>query len=335
MFISGSFQSKFVSAGSSEDLNLNADKKLEEKAEISSAEKAAELKMFGKLTRECIEWRPAKLLCIRFNVKHPFNGDESLIGVVEKGSKTGQKFDLFGGVNFDRSKNDDGNEEENVDRKDEGQSEKLKAVEMDKVEDEKEIVEKPPLDLFKSIFLDSSDNEADEDEESEKVEEEKPPEPKTVEKTDVNLLKSRVQPKGIFANVDFDALNRKKIPAENTKLDQPKVVEIPVEKGTNLTKEEEKRKSAADFFQSNEEDEEEGSFGPIKPPENPSRVIFNPSASRQRHESDNDSDEWTEKRVKKSNKKKSKKKSKKKKSKSKKKKHKKDYSSSSSSEYSD
>lgn len=35
---------------------------------------AVEMKMFGKLTRETLEWHPDKLLCKRFNVPDPYPG---------------------------------------------------------------------------------------------------------------------------------------------------------------------------------------------------------------------------------------------------------------------
>jgi hypothetical protein len=55
--------SRFVSAGTSEDAA-----KEEKEAELRTNDsiKAAKLKLFGKLTREKIEWHPAKLLCIRY-----------------------------------------------------------------------------------------------------------------------------------------------------------------------------------------------------------------------------------------------------------------------------
>ena len=72
--------SRFVSAGTSEDAD-NADKNAEEDdSKTNDATKAVKLKLFGKLTHEKIEWHPAKLLCIRFNVKHPYS-DYSVIGV--------------------------------------------------------------------------------------------------------------------------------------------------------------------------------------------------------------------------------------------------------------
>ena len=42
-----------------------------QEAEDSRA-KAASMKMFGKLTRETVEWHPDKLLCKRFNIANPY-----------------------------------------------------------------------------------------------------------------------------------------------------------------------------------------------------------------------------------------------------------------------
>jgi len=42
-----------------------------QKTENSRA-KAASMKMFGKLTRETVEWHPDKLLCKRFNIANPY-----------------------------------------------------------------------------------------------------------------------------------------------------------------------------------------------------------------------------------------------------------------------
>jgi len=81
-----SMSSRFVSAGTSQDVE-NA-----ETEKTNDSMKAAELKLFGRLTREKIEWHPAKLLCIRFNVKHPY-GDYSVIGVPATHKS---KFDIFG-----------------------------------------------------------------------------------------------------------------------------------------------------------------------------------------------------------------------------------------------
>ena len=41
-------------------------------ASENSRAKAASMKMFGKLTRETVEWHPDKLLCKRFNIANPY-----------------------------------------------------------------------------------------------------------------------------------------------------------------------------------------------------------------------------------------------------------------------
>ncbi|NXD28859.1 GPTC1 protein, partial [Spelaeornis formosus] len=48
--------------------------------DIDDKEKAVKMKMFGKLTRDMFEWHPDKLLCKRFNVRHPYP-DSSLVGL--------------------------------------------------------------------------------------------------------------------------------------------------------------------------------------------------------------------------------------------------------------
>ena len=64
------------------------------KRPLTDAEKAAEMKCYGKLTREKVDWHPSRILCIRFNVKQPY-GDSSIIGV-PAGYKC--RLDLFGKV---------------------------------------------------------------------------------------------------------------------------------------------------------------------------------------------------------------------------------------------
>ena len=87
--LTGNMGSKFVSAGSSEDLSHDKPSKealLVREREIPflcasvcliaamslvsqdahpDAVRAAQLKMFGKLTHERVEWHPARMLCIR------------------------------------------------------------------------------------------------------------------------------------------------------------------------------------------------------------------------------------------------------------------------------
>ena len=69
--MTGGMNSKFVSAGSSQDAAEAKTGVEEEDEEVKDAKKAAKMKMYGKLTRERVEWHPAKILCIRF-VRHSF-----------------------------------------------------------------------------------------------------------------------------------------------------------------------------------------------------------------------------------------------------------------------
>lgn len=287
--------SRFVSAGSSEDADKNSAKA---QKELNESEKAVKMKLYGNLTRETINWHPAKLLCIRFNVKQPY-GDASLIGTAP-GQKS--KFDIFGNI---QAKNEEPPppppEEEEVIQKQE------EITKENEVENEEIKEEKAPLSLFQSIFLASSSDSESEPEEEEETEKaplisEKKPQEKT------NNLRNLQPARGIFANVDFEKLNSK--PDKN-------LHEV-------VKSQEKKRMSALDCFQAEEPEVVSSStFGPAKP-----ASILNKEASssaRRKNSSsssDSDSDEWIEKSHRKSSKK-SKKKHKKHKSKKSKKKSKK------------
>uniref|UniRef100_A0A8C4QND5 G-patch domain-containing protein n=1 Tax=Eptatretus burgeri TaxID=7764 RepID=A0A8C4QND5_EPTBU len=64
---------------------------IQEEADSSVKADAAKLKMFGKLTREELEWHPDQLLCKRFNVPDPYPGC-SMVGLP---TVTKDKFSLF------------------------------------------------------------------------------------------------------------------------------------------------------------------------------------------------------------------------------------------------
>ena len=112
---------------------------------------------------------------------------------------------------------------------------------------EKEKFEKPPIDLFKSIFLADSSSEDDSNDESEVPEKssekssenpkkalfgselspdsDAPPKPWEVKKPE-NVLRNPNPPKGIFANVDFDRLNSKKVIAPKPPIKPTMVEEV-------------------------------------------------------------------------------------------------------------
>merc|ERR1711936_1268783 len=89
--------------------------------------------------------------------------------------------------------------------------------------EEEVIVPKPPMDLFKAIFADSSDDESEKEEDKEETAAETaarlreshataekikgPANP--WEERKGNVLRSKEPAKGIFANIDFETLNKR------------------------------------------------------------------------------------------------------------------------------
>jgi G patch domain-containing protein 1 len=121
--------------------------------------KAAQLKMFGRLTRETSEWVPARLLCVRFNVKNPFADDKADMGAKKKKPPSFDSAELFSKLDEPRR---GGAPQAEGDEPAGGQ--KQLAVTLEK-EEEEEVQEKPPMDLFKAIFA-NSDSESSEEEEN-------------------------------------------------------------------------------------------------------------------------------------------------------------------------
>ena len=310
--------SRFVSAGTSEEVKEEKTEKI-----LNESENAVKMKLYGKLTRETVEWHPARLLCLRFNVKSPY-GDSSVTGTAPQRSK----FDVFGRLNElpltdkDKQKLVPAIETE---KKDDVIMENV-VTENDKTDDKVE--EKPPLDLFQSIFLASSSSSSEESETEEQPQKAtkkdifgtelvKDDTKKPWEEKPVNSARNPNPNRGIFANVDLDRLNSKTNP----------VITAPTSKPSNPGPSSKpspgpsSRMSAKDFFGDKDE-----TFGPVKPKE------LSKNYETKETSSSSDEDEWVEKSEKKhkKHKKEKKKKSKKKKKKKSKKKHKRrEYSSSS------
>ncbi|GFN80022.1 G patch domain-containing protein 1, partial [Plakobranchus ocellatus] len=74
--LSAMMSSRFVSGAMIDDdiVEASGDSEMTKTDEV----KAAEMKMFGKLTREEHEWHPHQLLCKRFNVPNPYPGSDTL-----------------------------------------------------------------------------------------------------------------------------------------------------------------------------------------------------------------------------------------------------------------
>ncbi|XP_028258548.1 G patch domain-containing protein 1 isoform X2 [Parambassis ranga] len=76
---SSSLSSRFTRSKHLED-DDTVEVSQEEKGDVDDKEAAVRMKLFGKLTRETMEWHPDKLLCKRFNVPDPFPGS-GLVGL--------------------------------------------------------------------------------------------------------------------------------------------------------------------------------------------------------------------------------------------------------------
>ncbi|XP_064641606.1 G patch domain-containing protein 1-like isoform X2 [Lineus longissimus] len=79
-----------------ETVEVPADEKLAK----SDQAKAVEMKMYGKMTRDIIEWHPDKLLCRRFNVANPYP-DSSQVGSLKVKR---DKFSVFNFMNAPKPK---------------------------------------------------------------------------------------------------------------------------------------------------------------------------------------------------------------------------------------
>ncbi|XP_006822594.1 G patch domain-containing protein 1-like [Saccoglossus kowalevskii] len=75
----GMMASRFTSAKYSDDTDT-VDVPKEAEGDKNEQVKAAEMKMFGKLTRDVLEWHPDRLLSKRFNIPDPYPGS-SIIGL--------------------------------------------------------------------------------------------------------------------------------------------------------------------------------------------------------------------------------------------------------------
>ena len=260
----------------------------ENKPALTEAEQAVQSKFFGPLTREKVEWHPARLLCVRFNVKAPY-GDGSVVGVAP-GYKC--KLDLFAKVDQVKTVRDttkpisqpkpislNAPPTETDEEKAVGQVELVTTEEPQSVQGEQEEqFKKASSDLFKSIFLDDSSSEESDDESKAQSD----------SKSDKSASKSDKPPPkqatGLFANINFDRLSKKPTPpSSHTKSEtvvkpEPKPVQALAPK----------RPSAADFL---DEETTSSAYGPAKP----EKPLFSlPKRRRGSGTDDEDMGQWAE-----------------------------------------
>jgi len=308
--------SRFVSAGTTND--IKEDQSKDEKS------KAAEMKMFGKLTRETAEWVPARILCVRFNVKNPF-GDQKEAETKKKKADFGvnQLFSVLDSRELKASNDTESSSSAKSPTNDNNADVKEEApAKIILVRDEESLIktEKPAMDLFKAIFA-NSDSEEDSSDDSEPdntpakpiashyprsqddsngKEGDKSSRPPAF--TESSSAPNTDSPRGIFAGINFDKFVR-----QRKKTPPPIVVERVAKHRPKSILD----RSVRNILGIKSGDQSEDEYGPTLPPPiaKGSSIVIS---------SDSESDEWEEK----SKKKKSKSKKHKKEKKKKKKKHK-------------
>lgn len=214
--------------------------------------KAAKEKKFGKLTRFIADWCPVSLLCKRMNIPEPNNSEVTLAKVAEAEKKRRPKFSVFDFLDTSKDNNitvtdnsvsvtkvtDDSvsvtketkMESKAINDANEKENDKPKAILSDTNYDNVIKFEDPQekMDLFKAIFA-SSDEESDVENGGESSNsKKKESNSKALEKpiSSINVLRNTSPPRGIFANLDLDALKPKKLPQEIGKEKQDKNDEI-------------------------------------------------------------------------------------------------------------
>lgn len=218
--------SRFISTRTLKD-DDTIDVPVDKVEETADAAKAAQLGMFGKLTHDEFEWHPADLLCRRFNVPNPYPNC-SKVGLATIAVDKHAVFNFLTPVNEDKKPNETAKEDEGrvpvTEPAGSGAEVMTSTVESrsDNEEDSSDVSEeeRPPLEFFKSIFSESSD---DEDEEhvdrkpmlgEATVGEEAVSEATDPKTSPTEAVKQPSRPAlGVFANLDFEKLNRRAPPA--------------------------------------------------------------------------------------------------------------------------
>lgn len=262
--LSGILSDRFVSASQPEDVNSPLPSMKKDVDNDSDQRAAVKLKMFGRLTREESEWRPCSLLCKRFNIPELYAGGGESSDATPKSRSQFSVFNFLDAASYNRALKPPGspvcNEPVNdilapsdsteVTTKQEPESESDRRDEMvcseQKSEDSLLEFPDPPakIDLYKAIFLSSSeDSDSDIEEnnaanltkgsmakemtlsETKKTEgvlesvlqegrevedKETALSDKIVVSTERNTHRNMSPPRGVFANLDLDALNTRK-----------------------------------------------------------------------------------------------------------------------------
>ncbi|XP_071959371.1 G patch domain-containing protein 1-like isoform X2 [Antedon mediterranea] len=221
--LSSAMASRFTIAKYADDDDSKVDVQPGQTSGKGEQVKAAEMKMFGHLTRNTFEWHPDRLLCKRFNIPDPYLGS-SIIGIPTIKKEKASIYNFMSVPSWDSS-----SENQNISQplqeevdiikpakpvhpilQSGGIFSNFKSVEENTIvkepaktkSEEEEIAEekRPSMDLFKAIFQDESSEDSDNssDNESEEENKKKEEENKLSQEIEDQLKKSRKEISEIF-----------------------------------------------------------------------------------------------------------------------------------------
>ncbi|RZF48277.1 hypothetical protein LSTR_LSTR006244 [Laodelphax striatellus] len=250
--LSAAFSDRFVVASQADD---STDPLVEVKRTADTQNDrrdAAKRKMFGPLTRVVRDWAPASLLCKRFNIPDPNVRDTS------NEKKKRPKFSVFNfldastfnapSVSSETAASDDTptvikQEVNDVEVEEQPNEQVIQPIDTTNdtaiadvdTRDQNSTISKiletgeepsSKEDLYKAIFLSSSEDESN-DEEPDPVTPAQSAVGSSAPAPIVNALRNTSPPRGIFANLDLDALNARKRDSDKEK------ESVPTEKSEN------------------------------------------------------------------------------------------------------
>lgn len=236
--LSTEFSDRFVSASQPDDATnplAVVQRTTDAKSEMVNA---AKMKMFGCLTREVLDWTPNSIVFKRFNIAEPGTRSGTTSSTNQKPARP--KFSVFNflesapfNVYSSEPTASSSQESDNISAK----TDDITTIETEKVIESEENNENksdllvlenaPKIDLYKAIFLSSSEDESESEGNSKansvsyksNIEDTSDcvkhsftdlSSETSLQQTDtskVNVLRNTSPPRGVFANLDLDAIN--------------------------------------------------------------------------------------------------------------------------------
>ncbi|GJQ70869.1 hypothetical protein Trydic_g788 [Trypoxylus dichotomus] len=244
---SDSFLDKFVSASQADNPHdiLEEVKKTESEHGTKEMRDAAKLKMYGPLTRIISDWQPCSLLCRRFNIREPLlddrirkadkkknhiifeyqkNNEENIplqpgLKITKQEAPPTERPDAMSATQSSDKDITSCVSEKDINMKELGDNKAETAVDnVSKIENESpaplDITDKidvsKNIDLFKAVFLSSSESESEDEEKKEEEEKDREDMMKENVLNDYLIPKIKSNKEGILSHIKFNPLFKNK-----------------------------------------------------------------------------------------------------------------------------